>query len=176
MASAIGSTEPTETLPRKSGNHARVRFLIWSIVGLFMLLCLTFNRFLHEIPRNRIYDDALGNKWVSFQHLAPEIQTLARHAHLGNRPGYLDVLLERTFLSEDTRIELSLQAHQRQGLKVTTRTSEFVCMVWGCQYEEVLLDFLQAGKISEARYSTLVREARELSVGRIYWNSPVSHQ
>lgn len=177
MASMIGSTEPaesSETFSRKSWIQPLVRFLIWSLVGLCVPLSLTFNRILAEAPRNRIYDDAFASKWVSFQHLNPEIQSLARHAHLGDRPGYLEVLLARSFLSEDTRIELSLQAHQRQGLNVNTRTSEFVCIVWGSQYEQVLKDFLQAGKVSEDRYSTLVGEAKELSAGKTYWNSPAS--
>lgn len=169
-AAIASSSSPA---PSSRTGRSFARLLIWLLTAFLVALGLLANQFLVESrPLDKFYEDAFAQKWVPLRLMNPEIQAIARNAHLGDRPGNTEAFLSNLLIDEETRIELALQGHRGQGLTTKTETAEFVCMVWGCTYENALRDFREAGIISSQRCSELVCEAKRLSLGKTYWNSP----
>lgn len=151
------------------------RFLVRLVVLAFLVGMLKFTLLLQYClercrPLNTIHDRKYARAWVPLSSLNPEIQRVARHARLGDRPGYLEPLLEHIFVDEHTRVELGIQRLQWRGLCKETSTAEFICMFSGCQFKRELRELKKDAVISEARYGELLLEATRLSEGKVYWN------
>ena len=168
---AIAADSPKTAAKRWLVARFLVRLMVLAVLFGMLKFTLLVQYCLERCrPLNTIHDRKYARSWVPLSSLNLEIQRVARHARLGDRPGYLEPLLEHVFVDEDTRVELGIQGLQWKGLSCDTSTAEFICMFSGCQFKRELRELLKDAVISEERYGELLLEATRLSEGKVYWN------
>ena len=152
-----------------------LRVLGWTVFGLLTVVILYTGFLLDGEVDN--FQASLGglhskksSEWLPLTRLDHEVVEIARDTGMGDMTGYIDAWLVNQFVPEDTRIELNLQGWTASGLDANTSPEEFLCMVFGCQYQSILERLKTSQSLSSERLREIELEADRIARGKTFWN------